>query len=86
MTHEEALNKILAEACPSYCEEEKNVKHFTIELHCATMRVVAKSLGNLKFEIISVEKEKCESEAATESKSDKPLDPPLGYSDGGWRG
>lgn len=85
MTHEEALNKILAEACPYHIEE--GVHQYSIELHCARIMVLARPLGNLKYEIHSVQKVKCEPDSVVEpDPHDKPLDPPLGYSDGGWRG
>lgn len=85
MTHEEALNKILSEACPYHIED--GVHQYSIELHCTRLIVLARPQGNLKYEIHSVEKVKCEPEAeAKPDPNDKPLDPPLGYSDGGSRG
>jgi len=61
MTHEEALNLILANACTYYSEE--NFREFNIELCCANFIVKAESIGDMKYKIISCEKqnEKCSS-------------------------
>lgn len=62
MTHEEALNMMLADCCGQLTDEEvKNnggVQTFHIELHCSSYTVAAKELGNLKYEVVSVEKNK----------------------------
>lgn len=58
MTHEEALNKLLAHSCANESEKGNGFKEYTIELHCAVFTVVAKPLGNLKYEIQSVERER----------------------------
>lgn len=60
ITHEEALNKILSQDCGRLDTDElkKNggVQEFHLELHCARMLVKARYLGNLRYEIVSVEK------------------------------
>ncbi len=59
MTHEEALNKILSNACGRYSEEfvkdNGGVQEYHIELHCHEFLVKAKPLGALRYEIVSVE-------------------------------
>lgn len=57
MTHEEALNRILAQACPNnIAEEDAAIRTYYIELHCTALSIRARSLGNLSYEILSVEK------------------------------
>lgn len=57
MTHEEALNKILSNACSSPLDgEDEGWKEYAIELHCASFTVVAKPLGEGRYEIKRVER------------------------------
>lgn len=62
MTHEEALNRILSNSCGLLGDQELctngGIQEFRIECHCDTLIVKAKPIGNLKYQIISVEKER----------------------------
>lgn len=59
MTHEDALNEILSNACGMLDEDQVKanggIQEYYLELHCSVIHVKAKSLGNLKYEIVSVE-------------------------------
>lgn len=65
MTHEECLNKILANACPCTADNDTDVHDYIIELHCVCFRVTARYLGNFgtdedtddfRYEILKLEK------------------------------
>lgn len=57
MDHKEALNLILARACPHIVSEEGNT--YYIDTHCQQMVVKARPLGEsegkFRYEIISVD-------------------------------
>lgn len=55
MTHEEALNQILAQACPHTDPDPEGFREYHLELYCCQMVIVAKPLGNLQYEIRSTE-------------------------------
>lgn len=61
MTHEEALNYMLAHCCGRLSDEElgKNggIQEFYLEAHCKGFVIHAKDLGDFKYQIISVEKQ-----------------------------
>jgi hypothetical protein len=64
MTHEEALNLILSQACSTPCEDNpddsgspRDYHEYAIELHCIRLVVEARHLGNLKYEIRAVKKD-----------------------------
>lgn len=52
MTHEDALNEILANCCPSTKEGDKI--RFDLDLCCAKAEIVATSNGDCTYNIISV--------------------------------
>lgn len=55
MTHTEALNLLLAHACPSH--NDGDLSFFTIDLHCQSFEVVARlvsTLNTIQYEIVSV--------------------------------
>jgi hypothetical protein len=53
MTHEEALNLLLSHACP--VDDQNDVSDFVVDLHCQRMRIKARYLGDLKYEIVACE-------------------------------
>lgn len=61
MQHEEAMNTLLSHACGCLSDEESirkygsvDVNEYDIELHCHSFRVVAKSLGGLRYEVLQM--------------------------------
>ncbi len=56
MDHVTALNKLLANSCsnPDYPDDGKT-RVFDFDLHCAKANVKAKHIGDLQYEILSVE-------------------------------
>lgn len=56
MTHEEAMNIILSNACPAEVNEVTGINVYAIELHCARFEVMAKPLGNFRYEIKEVKR------------------------------
>lgn len=56
MTHEEALNLILAQSCHNG-PDENDVRTFHITLHCVEMQVKAKlasTVDTIQYEIVDV--------------------------------
>jgi len=57
MTHEKALNAILARACRGHeVEGHDGYFEYSVELHCAELVVVAKPLGDCQYEILEIRK------------------------------
>lgn len=57
MTHADALNMILANACPAQ-DHDDGSRTFVLELHCVIMEVrarLASTVGSIQYEVISVE-------------------------------
>ena len=53
--HEEVLNALLADDCARDRDDATGIATFEIELHCVYARVMAKSLGDGRYEILSYE-------------------------------
>jgi len=54
MTHTEALNKILANACPMYMRPD-GFNEYHIELCCHAFIITAKHNGDLTYEIKGID-------------------------------
>jgi hypothetical protein len=57
MEHDDALNLMLANACPR-AENDGDIRYFEFDLHCATAKVkaeVVSTLSTIQYKIISVE-------------------------------
>ena len=63
MTHEDCLNLMLANACPSSIDNETCIGIYYLEAHCVVFKVTAKLISTgpngIKYEIINVEMEDC---------------------------
>lgn len=61
MTHEDCLNLMLANACPSSINNQTGIGIYYLEAHCTTFKVTAKLISTgpngIKYEIISIETE-----------------------------